>query len=152
MEALAEVVFKDVAKALGQFHNRICEASLYDWKSCFWNDRTRRRNPLPRIADLAGQEELAELEVEIGTGAFLVIDQALSHPPKEIELRWGSFDYATLLRRGLRKILNQTDVPGSEKARVYGSPSSMGEGHTSAFETPDCAKCKGYTKCAISYA
>jgi hypothetical protein len=90
IEAPATALFKDVAKALGQFHDQVYETSLYDWKSCLWDDRASRRNPSPRVADLADLEEPAELEVEIGGAAFgLVIDQALDQVPEEIRLEWG---------------------------------------------------------------
>jgi len=90
IEAPATALFKDVAKALGGFHDQVYEASLYDWKSCLWDDRASRRNPSPRVADLAGLEEPAELEIEIGGGAFgLAVDQALGQRPKEIRLEWG---------------------------------------------------------------
>lgn len=89
IEAPATALFKDVAKALGQFHDEIYEASLQDWKSCLWDDRASRRNPSPRIADLADLEEPPELEIEIGGGAFgLAIGQALDQPPEEIQLQW----------------------------------------------------------------
>ena len=93
IEAPAAALFKDVAGALGEFHDEIYEASLNDWKSCLWDDRASRRNPSPRIADLAGLEPPTELEIEIGGGAFgLEIGPALDHPPEEIRLEWGSVE------------------------------------------------------------
>ena len=81
IEAPVTALFKDVAKALGQFHDQVYEASLYDWKSCLWDDQASRRNPSPRIADLAELEEPAELEIEIGGGAFdLAVGPALDRP------------------------------------------------------------------------
>ncbi|MCS3955350.1 hypothetical protein GGP81_001875 [Salinibacter ruber] len=91
IEAPATALYKDVAKALTTFDDRIYEASLYEWKTCLWNDRASRRNPSPRIADLAELRDPTDLGIEIGGCDFaLVLDEALDTAPEEIRLRWAS--------------------------------------------------------------
>lgn len=95
IEVPATALFKDVAKALGQFHERIYQATLRErgllaGSVCLWNDNASRRDPSPRVADLAALRYPEELEVEIGRGAFaLVVDRALDAAPDEIQLQWG---------------------------------------------------------------
>lgn len=96
IEAPATALYKDVAKALGEFHDQIYEVTLRERGRaaspvCLWDDRGSRRNPSPRVGDLAKLSQPGGLEVEIGGGAFaLRVAEALNEAPEEIQIGWAS--------------------------------------------------------------
>jgi hypothetical protein len=96
IEAPARALYKDVAKALGEFHDQIYEATLRERGRaanpvCLWDDTASRRNPSPRVGDLSGLSQPGGLEVEIGGGAFgLRVEEALEEAPEEIQIGWAS--------------------------------------------------------------
>lgn len=84
IEAPATALFKDVARALGQFDDQIHEVTLNDWDVCLWDDRGSRRNPSPRVADLP---EVADPDVELGGPVFaLQVEGALESAPDDIHV------------------------------------------------------------------
>lgn len=84
IEAPATTLFKDVAKALRQFDDRISEATLSDWDICLWDDRGSRRNPSPRVADLPDVEDP---DVEMGGPVFeLTVERPLESAPDDIHV------------------------------------------------------------------
>ncbi len=107
IEAPARALYKDVAKALGDFHDQIYEATLIHEATLreqgraasparLWDDTASRRNPSPRVGDLAELSRPGGLEVEIGGGAFeLRVEEALEvapeeEAPEEIQIGWAS--------------------------------------------------------------
>ncbi|MFB6271280.1 MAG: hypothetical protein ABEL51_00140 [Salinibacter sp.] len=84
IDAAASTLFKDVGRALGGVDDRIYQSSLYRGPLCLWDDQGSRRNPSPRVADLADLDDLA-LEIGGGRLAFEV-DRPLDDAPEEPQI------------------------------------------------------------------
>jgi hypothetical protein len=85
IDAPATTLVKDVAKAVKQTDDDFYEVSFQTGQFFLWDDRGRRRDPSPRVADLT---RLGDHGLEVGGARFsLTIDQALDDAPDEIRVR-----------------------------------------------------------------